>query len=131
MGKLPEVLPKVIEEVGFDFDWSNRKVWALNVPITEIDISKLEWHFKIPFWNLKPDSYNLKPIDVINFPEKHKIEHNRTMKCDSSYPIDIMRNKGRLLIIDGLHRLVKAKIQGKTKVRVRNIPRSMISQITI
>ena len=131
MGKLPNIMPKIIEEVGFDFSWNNRKVWSLDVPVTEINISTLEWHFKIPFWDIKPDRYNLKPIDVINFPEKHKIEYDRTMKCDVKHPIDIMQNKGRWLVLDGLHRLVKLKIQGKTRVKVRKISRSMISQISM
>ena len=43
-------LPKIIEEVGFDFHWSEEKVWALNVPVEEMDIKDLEWHFDIPFW---------------------------------------------------------------------------------
>lgn len=124
-----KVLPKVIEEVGFDFNWSEKKVWALDIPIEEIDIKELEWHFEIPFWNTKNAYYDLKPNDVINFTKNHQEEYNRIMKSDLLYPIDIMENKGRWLILDGLHRLVKAKILGKAKVEVRKVPRSRISDI--
>jgi len=51
------------------------------------------------------------------------------MNADLSYPIDIMENKGRWLILDGLHRLVKAKILGFDKVKVRKIPRTEILKI--
>ena len=51
------------------------------------------------------------------------------MQADLSHPIDIMKNKGRWLILDGLHRLVKLKIQGKEKIRVRKIPRKEIKNI--
>lgn len=122
--------PKIIEEIGFGFSWDNKKVWSLRVPVEEIDISELEWHFQIPFWGSKDKEYCLKPIDVINFPKKQKEEHERTMKADLSHPIDIMENKGRLLILDGLHRLVKAKMLGSSKVQVRKISRSMIPEIT-
>jgi hypothetical protein len=122
-------IPKIIENVGFDFRWDNKKVWKLDVPVTEINMSELEWHFDMPFWDLKSERYVLKPIDVINFPDKYKIEYTRTLKCDLTHPIDIMKNKGRWLILDGLHRLVKLKIAGKTKVKVRKIPVSMIPQI--
>jgi hypothetical protein len=125
-----ENIPAIIKRVGFDFWWDNKKVWALKIPTRSINISELDWHFKIPFWNVNKERYNLKPIDVINFPEKYKIEHKRTMKCDLSHPIDIMENKGRWLILDGLHRLVKSKILGHTTVKVRKIPRSMIPQIS-
>ena len=71
------------------------------------------------------------PNGVINFPESHQEGYDRTMKSDLSYPIDIMENKGRWLILDGLHRLVKAKILGKTKVLVRKVSRDKIPEIEI
>jgi len=123
-------IPKIIEEVGFDFDWDEGRVWALDVPVTQMDIKELEWHFDIPFWNENNIWYTLKPRDVINYPEKYKIEYERTMKTDLSHPIDIMENKGRWLILDGLHRLVKSVILGEQKVQVRIIPREKIPEIS-
>ena len=124
-----KVMPKIIQEVGFDFRWDNKKVWSLSYPVEDVDISLIDWHFEIPFWNTGKSYYDLKPIDVINFPDDNKEEYNRTMNADTSHPIDIMENKGRWLILDGLHRLVKLKILGKTKIKVRKIPRSEISNI--
>ncbi len=123
------VLPKIIQEVGFDFGWDNKKVWALKVPEEEIDLSELAWHFEIPFWDLEPGYYNLTPNQVIQFPDQFKEEYERTMRADLSHPIDIMENKGRWLILDGLHRLVKMKILGQNKIQVRKIPRLMIPAI--
>ena len=60
---------------------------------------------------------------------KFKSEYDRIMNSDISYPIDVMENKGRLVILDGLHRLVKCKILGMDKVKVRIIPRSEIPNI--
>jgi len=40
-----------------------------------------------------------------------------------------MWNKGRWLILDGLHRLMKAKILSLRKVNVRKIPRSEVPNI--
>ena len=39
-------------------------------------------------------------------------------------------NKDRLVILDGLHRLVKYKLLGMNKVKVRIIPRSEILNIS-
>ncbi len=121
---MKKVVPKIIKEVGFDFSWSEKKVWALDLPVEKMDIKNLEWHFDIPFWNTEAGHYDLKPREVINFPENHKKEYARTMQADLSYPIDIMENKGHWLILDGLHRLVKAKILGKDEVMVRKVPRT-------
>jgi hypothetical protein len=121
-------IPQIIKDVGFDFDWSEPKVWALEVPVEEIDINELVWHFDIPFlW--ENGVYNLKPQEVIDNPEAHKEEYERTMRADTSHPIDIMENKGRWLILDGLHRLVKLFMLGEKIIKVRKIPREKISEI--
>ena len=52
------------------------------------------------------------------------------MQSDIAYPIDVMANKDRLVILDGLHRLVKCKLLGMNKVKVRIIPRSEIPNIS-
>jgi hypothetical protein len=125
---MQENWPQIIKDVGFDFSWDEKKVWALDEPVVEMDLSELEWHFDIPFlW--ENGVYNLTPREVISNPEKHSKEYQRTLDADLSHPIDIMENKGRWLILDGLHRLMKASIQGQQKVQVRKIPRSRIFEI--
>ncbi len=123
-------LPDIIKEVGFDFSWDERKVWGLNVPIEEISIESLIWHFDIPFYWSKPDGYyDVTPREVINHPEKHSGEYTRTMQADTRYPIDIIHWKERWLILDGLHRLMKQSIEGMEQVNVRKIPVSAIPLI--
>jgi peptidase E len=124
-----EQLPKIIKDVGFDFNWDIKKVWALDIPITKMAISELTWHFNIPFLWENDGFYNLKPQEVIDNPKGHKQEYERTIASDLKYPIDIMENKGRWLILDGLHRLMKANIQGLNEVNVRIIPRDEIPAI--
>ena len=125
------LVPESVLEYGFDFDWDEKDVWNLDYPVQEICIDVLEWHFDVPFWNWKDKWYVLKPRDVMNNPEKYKSEYDRIMNSDISYPIDIMANKERLVILDGLHRLVKYKILGYDKIKVRIIPRSEIPNINI
>ncbi len=122
-------IPKIIKEVGFEFSWDEKKVWALNASEENIDIKELEWHFEIPFWNSNNGCYDLKPKDVIDFPEKYQEEYDRIIKSDLKFPIDIMENKGRWVILDGLHRLTKSKIFGKDYVKVRKIPHDKIPKI--
>ncbi|MFA6340797.1 MAG: hypothetical protein WCX27_00950 [Candidatus Paceibacterota bacterium] len=119
---------KIIKDVGFDFHWSEEKVWALDIPVEEIYINNLVWHFDIPFlW--EKGVYDLKPQEVIDNPDMHKKEYERTMKADLVHPIDIMENKGHWLILDGLHRLMKAYILKIDKVQVRKVSREHIHKI--
>ena len=72
-------IPKIIEDVGFDFDWDEEKVWKLNVPVTDMDIKELVWHFDIPFLWHKGGVYNLTPREVIENPRKYEDEYQRTV----------------------------------------------------
>lgn len=126
---MKENIPQIIKDVGFDFSWDEKKVWALDYPAEEMDIEELTWHFDIPFHWHGGEVYNLKSREVIENPENYKEEYERTMKADLSHPIDIMENKGRWLILDGLHRLMKSYILGAKKVQVRKIPRERIPDI--
>lgn len=122
-------LPDIIKEVGFEFDWENEKVWRLNAPVIEMDIKELDWHFDVPFHCYKGGAYNLTSREIIENPGKYRTEYERMMKADLKYPIDIMENKGRWLILDGLHRLMKASAQGSEKIKVKIIPREKIPEI--
>jgi hypothetical protein len=127
---MQEDIPKIINEVGFDFDWSEEKVWALEVPTETVPIKELVWHFAIPFlW--EQGVYNLTPQEVLDEPEKHPEEYERTMNAELAYPIDIMEHKGRWLILDGLHRVMKSSILKLDTVPVRKIPRDRIPEIRV
>lgn len=122
-------VPQIIKDVGFDFSWSEEKVWALDAPVEEMDIGDLAWHFDVPFLWEGGGVYNLTPQEVIDNPEAHNGEYERVRKADLAHPIDIMQNKGRWLILDGLHRLMKASTLGIGKVQVRKISRDRIPEI--
>ncbi|MDP2671316.1 MAG: hypothetical protein Q8P13_02525 [bacterium] len=122
-------LPKIIKEVGFDFSWDEGKVWTLNIPVEEMDIGELSWHFEIPFWGSTNGFYDLKPSEVLAHPEKHKEHLARVETADLTHPLDIMFWKNRWLLLDGLHRLAKLSSLGFKKVKVRKIPQSSIPQI--
>jgi len=122
-------LPQVIKEVGFDFHWSNEKVWNLDIRIEEMVMSELEWHFDVPFWNKPGGYYDLTPMEVLTVSDEYKEEFEKIMNSDLSYPLDIMFWKGRWLMVDGLHRLVKAKKIGMKTVKVRKLSQQHIPLI--
>lgn len=120
---------ELIKKVGFDFSWDEKKVWALDEPVTMMPVIDLAWHFGIPFWFENGEKYNLSPKMVMENPEAHPEEWKRIQETDTTYPLDIMENKGKWLLLDGLHRLAKLHLEGKKEVVVRIIPRSRIPEI--
>lgn len=123
-------IPESVLKYGLDFDWDEKDVWALDYPTEDMEIEMLEWHLSVPFWNWANEWYVISPNDVIKNREYYKEQYDRIMASDIAYPIDIMENKGRFVILDGLHRLVKCKILGMNKVKVRIIPRNEIKNIS-
>jgi len=126
---MSQEIPQIIKEVGFDFSWDESKVWKLDIPVTKMDINELIWHFDIPFLWINGGVYNLTPNEVIKNLTQYPAEYDRTIKADMQYPIDIMENKGRWLILDGLHRLMQASIKGLKEINVRIVPRERIPEI--
>ncbi len=118
------------DSIGFDFDWDEKKVWALDLPVTEMDTKELLWHFEVPFWEKDDtDDWNLSPRDVIDGSPGSKQHRQRVDESNLEFPIDIMENNGRWLILDGLHRLVRLYELGQEKIKIRIVPRSKIPEI--
>ena len=122
--------PPIIKEIGFDFHWSEEKVWKLDAPVSDMEIGELLWHFDIPFLDDGYKCYALTPRAVMEYPERYQKEYARMQRADRKWPLDIMENKGRWLLLDGLHRLMQAYILGEQKIKVRIIPRERIPEIT-
>ncbi len=106
----------------------NEKLWKLEVPVEEMEVSELEWMLDLPFWENENGDIIIKPRDVIDNPGKFLYHNERIIKSDIDFPIDIMFNKrnGRLQILDGLHRYVKLYLDKNTKIKVRKIPENII-----
>ncbi|KKQ79304.1 MAG: hypothetical protein UT01_C0043G0002 [Candidatus Daviesbacteria bacterium GW2011_GWA1_38_7] len=124
-------LPKIIKDVGFEFSWDEPKVWALDIPVEEIPIKELTWHFSVPFWFKSGGKYDLTPQEVIDNPQQFAEEYQRIKLSDTSHPLDIMLWKGKWLLLDGLHRLVKLYLEEKATVAVRKIPHKDYTPIKI
>ena len=122
-------IPKIIKDVWFDFSWDERKVWDLNIEQTEIDIEDLIWHLELPFWSYGWNNYILTIIDVVENKEKYKEHYSRIINSNIDYPIDIMFNKWKWVILDWLHRLAKLRILWRKKIIVRKIWREFIENI--
>ncbi len=117
------------KEHSFDFPFwrDNQKLWALKVPVTKIKITELTWMIDIPFWEDKDGNIVITPREVIDNPNEYPFHRDKIKSADTSYPLDIMKNKkGKWCTLDGLHRLVKLMLEKKTTVKVRKIPPKLI-----
>ena len=109
--------------VGLDFgNWDEDKIWALDLPVSKINIKDLEWHLDCPFWEHdNGERYTVTPRDVLEKVIGTNKEQERVLRADVTFPIDIYFNKDKWLVLDGLHRLVKLYGTGVTDISVRII----------
>jgi len=96
------------ETLGIDFHWDVRKLWAADLPTVELDVAELSWLLDLPFWTVDQRT-DVRPIEVASNPTAFADEYSRTMCADLSYPINVIWLRNRWVVLDGLHRLLKAR----------------------
>lgn len=116
-------------EHAFDLPFwrDNQKLWALKVPVEDMNTDELLWMLDIPFWEDDKGNIVITPNEVIHNPDKYPLHRDKIKAADTSFPIDVMKNKkGKWSTLDGLHRLVKLILKNATQVKVRKIPPELI-----
>lgn len=122
-------LPSVIRTYWYAFTWDVEALWALDLPSVPMPMSRLEWHLDVPVWPYEGRSYVLTPRDVLRSPYRYAVEYQRAREASLIFPIEVTWFRGRWLILDGVHRLLKAHEQGEDTMMVRKVPRKYLPTI--
>lgn len=109
--------PKILEDVGFDIYVDTSKLRDLPLSIQQMNINDLIWCFDFPVWEKDgTDDWNLTPKEVIE-KKPETMEHMKKIEEASlDYPIVVIFHKEKWVILDGIHRLVKAYLLEKPTV---------------
>lgn len=116
-----------ILNIGFKID--NHKLWELDIPIEEINISDIDYNLDIPYLEkMGTDDWNLSPRMLIQNFYKEKLHASRTKKVDLKYPIEIYKYQDKWIILDGVHRFTKAVLEGHKTIKVRKLTDEIIDK---
>lgn len=120
--------PKILEDAGFDIYVDTTKLRDLPLPIEQIKIEDLSWCFDFPVWEKDgTDDWNLTPGEVIRN-EVGTTEHRkRVEEVSLDYPIVVIMHKGKYVILDGIHRLVKAYELGNLTIDAKVVTYSILT----
>lgn len=99
-------------ELELSFFWDVRKLWAVDLPVVPMQVQELEWLLEKPFWKDGHRQLALRPCDVAADPQRYPVDYERAMTADLSCPINVIYLRGRWVVMDGLHRLLKAWMCG-------------------
>lgn len=84
-----------------------------------VNLHELTWCFDFPVWEKDgTDDWNLTPRDMIEG-KPDTIEHmQKVHDSNLAYPIVIIWHKDKWVILDGIHRLVKAYVLKSPTINV-------------
>ena len=110
------------KELDFGFEYDDRKIQYLKIPVEKVDIKELEWNLDIPFLEKEgTDDWNLTPRDLITNPEREPTHYSRVKNVDTRYAIAIYFHKDNWKILDGIHRYCKALMRGDKAIKVKKL----------
>jgi len=117
-----------ILKIGFKID--ELKLWAMNIPVEEIDISEIEYNLDIPYLEKEgTDDWNLSPRMLLKNFDKETSHAKKVKEVDVNYTIDINLHKNKWIILDGVHRFVKAIHLGHKTIKVRKVTSEIVYKV--
>jgi hypothetical protein len=115
--------------VLLDFPWELDRLLALDLPLEEVLVRDFVWLLDLPFWREHGEWFALTPNQVRERPDEHVEQWARMLRADLDAPVHITERHGRPVIIDGVHRLLKADIVGRHRIPARRVPGSVLPLI--
>jgi len=120
-------LPKILD-IGFKID--EPKLWNVDLPVEEILISEIEHNMDIPYLEQEgTNDWNLTPRMLVQNFDKEFHHAKQTDAADLQYPIELYFHLGKRIILDGVHRYVKALRQWEKTIKVRRVSDEIIQQV--
>ncbi|HWV23883.1 MAG TPA: hypothetical protein VNZ58_06815 [Thermomicrobiales bacterium] len=115
--RLLAVMPETVRMAVTSELWNLEWLHELVLPVRDIAIGEVAWLFDVPLWAVGGEPFRVTPNEVRTRPRRFMEQFERTMASDLAWPIHIMRFRGRWIVLDGVHRLLKADMTGKRTVR--------------
>ena len=101
-------MPESMREVFPSTRWQLGKLWALDLRVEPIEVADLLWMLDLPLWQLNGERFKVTPNQVAATPMNFRAHYERVMNADLDFPIHLVAYRGRLVVLDGIHRLLKA-----------------------
>lgn len=127
----PLLPPELRRWVLADVTWDQHKLWRIDLPTRDVAVDELAWMLDLPWWRDGDRYFAVRPVDVAADPARHSAQHARTLAADLHHPLIGTTIDRRLVLLDGLHRLLKARLLGIPNVRVRVLPAERIDEVRI
>lgn len=130
MRKEPEgsELKEILKSAGLKVQVDVAKLKKLLLPVVGIPLEKLMWHFDLPVWSQDGTTeLNLTPWDVIQENEGSETQFIKVEQANMDNPIIVTEYQSKVVIIDGLHKVVNAFLSGQKRVKAKMVSPEVLS----
>ena len=123
-------VPGALQGILLDHPWELSKLLALDLPVQEVLVETLAWQLDLPWWRVGDDWVVVTPSQVLGDPTGPGREQwDRAMRADLGTPIHLRATERGLVILDGVHRLLKAVVEGRPSATTLVVPDGRLASI--
>ena len=122
--KMPPVMQALLPNVM----WDRQLLHALVLPVVELPVAELRWMLDLPWWRVGERRFAVTPNQVRLAPDRYAGHWRRVLDADLDYPIDLLQ-RDRPIILDGVHRLLKADVLGMRAIAARVLDEARFAEI--
>jgi hypothetical protein len=128
---LDVTVPALFRPYVLEFAWNSDLLRYLDLPAESMSVAALEWQLVLPWWSDGAREFAVRPVDVLDRRDSYPEHVLRTMAADLASPIDVTLRNERWFILDGVYRLLKARMLGAPTVRVRKVPAAELERLAV
>lgn len=122
-------IPSELRRWLLPIEWDRELLWALDLPRRRLELEELRWHFELPWWRRNGAWFQMTPREFLTRHKAHPEHAARVANADLSYPLQVIRRHQRWLILDGIHRLVRAEMLGLRDIVVSTLAPADLARI--
>ncbi|MGW6280809.1 hypothetical protein [Kribbella sp. NPDC055071] len=128
----PLAIPPELTAYILDLEWDLDQLHRLDLLMISVRVSDLAHHLDLPFWRYDGRPFQVTPREVAADPAKYHEQWDRVLAADSRQPLHVVRRaNGRLTILDGIHRLLRAELEGLPTIVVHVLPWEDLDEIAV
>jgi hypothetical protein len=119
------------QDVYGPYTFRTEDLWGLGLPAETLPIADLVWHFDISFeWKTASAQNDMASVnEVLSSPAQHPDAYRQIMSVDIAYPLDVVRDSDRWIILDGIRRLAQSSIRGLTSVEAHVVDLEYVRKV--
>jgi hypothetical protein len=117
--ELWEAAPSSLRRCLLDFEWD--RLWELPLREESMPLLNLAWQLHLPWWRLDGRPFAITPHQVATSPHRYLEHYSRTLNADLRKCLRVTYRAERWVVLDGVHRLLKAWLVGLYEVRVGKV----------